>query len=46
MHIKPMKIKMCMYTVGAQNMITYGRVKPPTAGPVADWKRYVYIILS
>ena len=36
MHMKPTKIKMCMYTVGALNMTTYGRVKPGTAGPVAD----------
>ena len=25
-----------MYTVGALNTTTYGRVKPATAGPVAD----------
>ena len=36
MHIKPTKIKTWMYTVGAENMRTYGRVKPVTAGPVAD----------
>ena len=35
MHIKPTKIKKCMYAVGAENMTTYGRVKPATAGPVA-----------
>ena len=36
MHIKPTKIKTCMYTVGDENMMTYGRVKPATTGPVAD----------
>ena len=38
MHIKPTKIKTCMYStlLGLKNMTTYERVKPATAGPVAD----------
>ena len=36
MHIKPTKIKTCMYTVGLKNMTTYKRVKYSTAGPVTD----------
>ena len=36
MHIKPSKIKTRMFTVGAENMTTDGKVKPATAGPVAD----------
>ena len=38
MHIKLTKIKMCMYItlLGVKNMTTYKRVKPATAGPVAD----------
>ena len=39
-HIKPTKIKMCMYRgntlLGLKNMMTYGRVKSMTAGPVTD----------
>ena len=37
MHIKPTKIKTCMYStlLGLKNM-TYKRVKPATSGPVAD----------
>ena len=38
MHIKPTKIKMCMYrgmyTVGLKIMTTYRRVKSVTAGPI------------
>ena len=35
---EPIKIKTCMYTVclGLNNMMTYERVKPVTAGPVTD----------
>ena len=36
MHIKPTKIKMCMYTVGLKNMTAYERLKPATTRPVAD----------
>ena len=38
MHIKLTKIKTCMYStlLGLKHMTTYERVKPATAGPVAD----------
>ena len=38
MHIKPTKIKTCIYStlLGLKNMTTYERVKHVTAGPVAD----------
>ena len=38
MHIKPMKIKRCMYStlLGLKNMTMYERVKPATAGLVDD----------
>ena len=36
MHIKPTKIKTCMYTVGLKNMTTYERVKSETAEPITD----------
>ena len=36
MHIKPTKIKTCMYTVGVKNMTTSKMVKSATSGPVTD----------
>ena len=42
MHIRPMKIKMCMYRcmwhvlLGLKNMTTYQKVKSTAGGPVTD----------
>ena len=36
MHIKPTKIKTCMYTVGLKNMTTSEGVKSATVGPVTN----------